>query len=202
MEHRRGRSSPNATPLAILGFSFIHTFHSLGGHLSMILLTTRGKIRRNPTSSLPPIICHHHLKPNTAQLMERQSRATMHIPLHYTIQCIQTTDSKLAQLTVLKTASQEPPIKLQRYVQDLIIEPQKKFLNTEFLKNFLKAVPQMESYMYAFCCNFLFSPNKPKKTKIGLKTNKQTKRLPLLAIWPPQRECEKLNRKEVGVEEK
>lgn len=88
MEHRRGRSSPNATPLAILGFSFIHTFHSLGGHLSMILLTTRGKIRRNPTSSLPPIICHHHLKPNTAQLMERQSTATMHIPLHYTIQCI------------------------------------------------------------------------------------------------------------------
>lgn len=58
------------------------------------------------------------------------------------------------------------PIKSQRYVQDLIIEPQNKFfLNTEFLKNFLKAVPQMESYVYTFCCHFLFSPNKPKKTR-------------------------------------
>lgn len=51
MEHRRVRSSPNATPQQSQAFPLSIHSTALERHLSMILLTTRGKTGRNPTSS-------------------------------------------------------------------------------------------------------------------------------------------------------
>lgn len=74
----------------------------------MILLTTRGKTERNPTSSPNP----NHLPSSTeAQHCTANGKAGnsihAHSPALYHTMHIDDRQSKLAQLTVFKTASQE-----------------------------------------------------------------------------------------------
>lgn len=89
--HESG-ASPIATPLAILGFSFIHTFHSLGEAFVRDFTDHQREDRKKPHLFSYP----NHLPSSTeAQHCTANGKAGNSIrahPLHRTIQCTEKTD--------------------------------------------------------------------------------------------------------------
>lgn len=73
--HESG-ASPMATPLAILGFSFIHTFHSLGEAFVRDFTDHQREDRKKPHLFSQQ---NHLLKLSTARLTQRQATASVHI---------------------------------------------------------------------------------------------------------------------------
>lgn len=110
MEHRRVRSSPNATPLAILGFSFIHTFHSLGEAFVNDFTDHKREDKKKPHLFSTP----NHL-PSSSKAQHRTANGKAENSIHarppalYHTMHIDDGESKLAQLSVFKTPSQELP---------------------------------------------------------------------------------------------
>lgn len=157
-----------------------------------------GRQEENPTSSPSP----NHLPSSTeAQHCTANGKAgtaSVHpciVP--YNAQTRQT--EQVAQLTVVKTASQELPYIHKDVYRSKYRTTKKKSSVQIFKWGISENSAQMESFRHLILLSFLFCFLISQMNQVRIKKQATRKGIPLLAIWSPQRESESLSMKEVGV---